>query len=169
MDRKPRYHIKLRKTTSLTLTLFLGAAMVVGLMILSTIIYGLTGDPGSIKDLALAVVLLALVIIFVLDRILWQIRGVEILVIDENIEVLKKGKIFTSRKVITFSEFESFDYGNDDKIPLIIRVYGIRGGKIIINYLGRSLRMGQDLSVNQAKTIVDEVDHILGRMNDNIG
>jgi hypothetical protein len=169
MYEKPRYQITLRKTTSLTLSLFLGAALVVGLMILSTILYGLAGDPERIKDLAFAVVLLALSIIFVLDRVLWQIRGIEMLIIDENIEVLKKGTIFNSRKVITFSEFESFDYGNDNKIPLMIRVYGIKGGKIIINYLGRSLRLGQDLSISQAKTIVEEVDHIMGRMPGNMG
>lgn len=169
MYEKPRYQITLRKTTSLTLSLFLGATLVVGLMILSTILFGLTGDPERIKDLAFAVVLLALSIIFVLDRVLWQIRGIEMLIIDENIEVLKKGTIFNSRKVITFSEFESFDYGNDNKIPLMIRVYGIKGGKIIINYLGRSLRLGQDLSISQAKTIVEEVDHIMGRMPGNMG
>ncbi len=86
---------------------------------------------------------------------------------NKNIEIIKTGKIINSKKVITFSEFESFDYGNDDEIPLLIRLYGIKGGKIIINYLGRSLRMGQDISINQAKTIVQEVDSLLHRIDDN--
>ena len=167
MSRKELYKIIFKKTTSLTITLFLGTAITIGLMILSTIIYGLIGEPERIKDFAIVVVLLAIFIIFLLDRFLWQIRGIEILIINQNIEVLKKGNIFQSKKIVTFSEFESFDYGDDDKIPFWIRLYGINGGKIIINYLGKSLRIGQNISINQAKIIVEEIDHTLERINDN--
>ena len=146
------------------MALFLGTAIVISLSILSTIIYGLINEPERIKDFVIVVLLLSLLIIFMVDLFLWQIRGVEILIINDNIEILKKGKIFKSKRSILFSEFESFDYGNDDNLPLWIRLYGINGGKIIINYLGKSVRIGQDISINQAKTIVEEVDFILNRI-----
>lgn len=165
MDPKEHYKITFKKKTSLTITLFLGAGIVIGSMILATIIYGLTGEPGRIKDFSIIVVLLALFIIVLVDRFLWLTRGIETLIINENIEVQKRGNIFSSKKIITFSEFESFDYGNDTQIHFWIRLYGISGGKIIINYLGRSLRIGQDISLNQAKIIVEEIDTVLYKIN----
>jgi len=105
-------------------------------------------------------ILLVSVGTIILDFILWQIRGYEYIKIDNTYMTIKKrGKIFKSTNIVNLSDIDDIylqDY-RTTLYTLFIRMMGIRGGKICIEYLGRKTYIGQSLTNKEA---VENIEHL---------
>ena len=109
-------------------------------------------------------VMLILLGLFVLDKILWQVNGSEIIIMDnENLVIQKKGKIFTKQNIISLFEIDSIEQ-KDYKTALytlFVKMMGMRDGKICIEYLGRNTYVGQSLTNSKALECVEDMNELL--------
>jgi hypothetical protein len=153
-----KYKIECKKHTKWMFALFLGLFLIILITILSTILYGLINTPSRIGDFAFFVIVMIVFGLIILDRFLWQIKGVELLMITNKIVLIKKGKLFKSTKQIDLNEFESVSFDQDNETAMISKLYGLKGGKIKINYLGHCTRFGQDISFDFAEIISKEIE-----------
>jgi len=152
------FKIELKKRINWPFTIFLGLWLIIWIAIFGTIFYGLITTPNRIGDLVFVVILGIIIGLWVVDRFLWQISGVELLIITNKIELIKKGKLYKSCQKIDFLEYESVSFDEDIQTPFWIKLYGLKGGKIIINYLGHKVRFGQDTSISYAEIAANEID-----------
>jgi hypothetical protein len=162
-----KYKIDFRKRPSWIFSLFLGALLITGILILVNLVHGVINESIRFKDFVLVIVIIITAMIFVMDKFLWQVQGVETLIVSENIQIIKHRKLFKSLKSIEFNELEAISFDNDSDTPVWIRLFGFTGGKIKIKYLGRSTRVGQDVSVKYAEIVVEELDSILSNIVNN--
>ena len=106
-------------------------------------------------------ILLILLWVFILDLIIWQFKGLEIIAITNETLVLKKrGRIFTSKKTINLFEIEDILI-KETKTTIYARfrkILGISDGEICIKYLGCNVSIGQDISDEEAIQCVEEVN-----------
>lgn len=154
-----KYKIEFKKQTNWIFAVFLGFFTIVLIAILATIMYGLVTTPGRIQDFAFIIIAMILIGLLILDRFLWQIKGVELLLITDKIILIKKGKLYKSTKQIDFNDYESISFDKDNQTSIIAKLYGLKGGNIRINYLGRQTRFGQDISLKLAEIVVKEIDN----------
>ena len=161
MENKILYKIDIKKRTSWPLAIFLGLFLFSGIGILGTIIYGIISESQSFDEFYFSAFILLVVLIIVADILLWQLKGVESIIIDNEIRLIKHGKLFEMKRSIKFNEFESIQVANDLESPFWIKIYGLGGGKIIFNYLGRKAKIGQDISIDYAEIVADEIDRII--------
>jgi hypothetical protein len=129
--------------------------------------YGLITSPSRIKDFAFIVIVMIIIGLLILDRFLWQIKGVELLLITDKIVLIKKGKLYKSTKQIDFNEYESISFDKDNTTSIISKLYGLKGGNIKINYLGRQTRFGQDISLKLSEIVSNEIDIELRKIQNN--
>ena len=119
---------------------------------------------GEIFEFLAISILLLLLGLFVLDLILWQVRGYEFIKItNETLTVRKTGKLFSIPNVINLSEIENIYLKNYNTTfyTLFVKIMGIKGGKISIEYLGRNIYLGQSLTDEEASKYVGEVNRLL--------
>ncbi|HBN05861.1 MAG TPA: hypothetical protein DD434_08765 [Bacteroidales bacterium] len=113
-------------------------------------------------------ILLVSVGTIILDFILWQIRGYEYIKIDNtSITIKKRGKIFNTTNIINLSDVDDI-YLQEFKttlFTLFLKMMGIRGGKICIEYLGRKTYIGQSLTNKEAVENIDELKKKLENNN----
>jgi hypothetical protein len=116
------------------------------------------------SDLIIASFFLIFLGVFLLDKILWQIFGQEIIIMDkEKLIVQKKGKIFTKRNIIYLFEIDNIEQ-KDYKTTfstLFFKIMGMRGGKICIKYLEKNVYVGQSLSNSEALEYTKIMNKIL--------
>jgi len=166
-NKEIKYRMDFKKKTSLPFSIFIGIFLFLGALIFGNLVYIIVGEPERINGLLFVMILIIIVLVFVLDILLWQLKGVEILIISDKIELIKNGKLFKMRKSIDFNELESISIDNDPDTPFLIKLFGLSGGKIIIKYLGRSTRIGQDISISYAEIAVEELDKVISRTINN--
>ncbi len=143
---------------SVLLILFTTASFIMVLIL----IYGLIGTPSRISDLIGFLIVLVFAVFFALNHLLWQLFGKERLVFhSDRIEVKKTGTLISRKQEMLYVEIESIDFDNDNETPYWIRFWELGGGKIKINYLGRTKRLGQDLSIQAAQKLAKELQEEL--------
>ena len=135
---------------------------------LSFSIYSLIISPDKIKSLVLPVILMIIAGLWLLDRFLWQIHGTEQLVISDKMEIVNGGKLFKSTTRIEFNEIESIYHDDRQGASLAGRLFGLRGGKIIIEYAGRKIRFGKHITTTMAGIVADEIDKEMGKITENM-
>jgi hypothetical protein len=162
-----RLKVEFKKNTNWLFTIFLGLWIIGLILIIGTIIWGLIGMPERISDFAFVLVLSTFVGSWILDRFLWQIRGCEVLVITDKIEIIKTGKLFDSKKSIDFYEYESISFDDDAMTSFWAKLYGLKGGKIRIKYLDRELRVGQDITIDLAESVSKEFNDKIEKLRNN--
>ncbi|MDP4269180.1 MAG: hypothetical protein Q8909_03520 [Bacteroidota bacterium] len=153
MESDTTYKIELKRKTNWILAIFLLVWMIVWAVVTFGFVYSAI-DWGIMEQLAFPIFCLLLSGIFVFDRLLWQLNGKEVVIIDDKIKIFKTGKLFTSKNNIELYEVSHISCSDDKKeISFMARIYGLRGGKIIIHYLGRKTRIGQSISIQEAEII----------------
>jgi len=162
-----KFKVEFKKNTNWLFAIFIGIWILGLILINGTIIWGLIGMPERISDFAFVLVLSTFIGAWILDRFLWQIRGSEVLIISDKIEIIKTGKLFESKKSIDFYEYESISFGNDTTTPFWLKLYGLKGGKIRIKYLDHELRIGQDITLDMAESVSKEFNDTIEKSRNN--
>ena len=119
------------------------------------------GETSEFLTISIMLLLLGL---FILDLILWQIRGYEFVRMDNGtLTIRKKGKLFSISNTIDLSEIENIYLKNYNTTfyTLFVKIMGIKGGKICIEYLGRSIYVGQSLTDEEASKYIGEMNKLL--------
>lgn len=168
MRSRVRYKVAFKVRTDLPFTLFLGLCLIILLSMLSLIFYRLIISPDKIKSQILPVTLMIIAGLWLLDRFLWQIHGTEQLRISDKIEIVHGGKLFKSTSRIEFNEFESIYHDDRQGASLAGRLFGLRGGKIIIEYAGRKIRFGKHISTTMAGIVANEIDKEMGKITESM-
>lgn len=120
--------------------------------------YGLATTPSRIDDLILIWIILVIAAFVAINYLTWQIKGQEnLLLTDKQIELCNSGTWFKRKIEIDYSEAENIYFDNDNETPWWIKFWGIGGGKVRIEYLGRKCRFGQDLTLEQAKSMSEKI------------
>jgi len=112
----------------------------------------------------LSLLVLILLGFWVIDTFLWQIKGFEIIeIIDEVLIFKKKGKLFSSKKEVSFFEIDEIQVKNypTTVFNVFYKIMGVKGGKINITYLGREMYIGQGLTDQEAFEYVETLNQLL--------
>lgn len=110
------------------------------------------------------IIILFFLALYVLDIIIWKIRGYEILEMDNRELIVKKrGKLFPTRNIISIIEIEKIQVKDYPKkfSNLFLRLVGTKGGKINIRYLGRDIYAGQGLTSEKAYALEKKMNNLL--------
>ena len=123
-----------------------------------TLGYGLITTPSRINELIFIWLFLVAASLVATNYLTWQIKGQEILTFtDDYIELKNTGTLFTRLTKIDFTEAEQIVCDQDKQTPRWIHFWGIGGGKIRIEYLGRNRRYGQDLTIQEATSMIEQM------------
>jgi hypothetical protein len=116
------------------------------------------------SDFLIVFIVLVFIGILILDWIMWQLRGYECIKTDNLTLTIKKGgKIFSSSKIINLFDIDNI-YLEDYRTrlnTLFVKIIGIRGGKICIEYLGRKTYIGQSLTDKEALENIDYIKNAI--------
>lgn len=90
---------------------------------------------------------------------IWKIKGIEILLVKSTgLHLSRSGTYFKRKQIIAYYELESVEFNPVDKTPGWVKAYNISGGKINIAYLGRTVRIGQSLTDEEAERFVHDIN-----------
>ena len=149
------YEYVAKKKTKWILTTFIVVWSLFCVAMITVLFVGFYQNPERIGDLIwlLFVLLFALGIAFSYVR--WQLYGVEKLIVTKtHIEFHKLGSFFNSKFQISYSELDGISFFSSKNTLPILKFWGITGGQVKIEFLGRRKMFGQDLSALEAKKIV---------------
>lgn len=156
---------KMPVKANLLFTIFIAIWGTVGLLIMITISVGIIDCSCSYEFLS-AVLLILVAIIFAYNLVVWRLAGIEIIQLYNNgLLLIRQKTLFRKRRFISFNDFESIDADNDVTTPRLIKLYKIGGGKIKIKYLGRSTRIGMSIHIQDANSIVSEINEKIKDMS----
>jgi len=132
-----------------------------------------------LSEIWFVLILIIAFILYVLDRVLWQISGYEQVEFDSsNFKTIRKGKLLTEKFIVATSDIcsiEEQDVESEDfsffRNPLMFsRDIGETGGRIIIRY-GRdgknSFEFGMGLSPHEVKFYTEQMKGILKSLDSN--
>ena len=106
--------------------------------------------------------------LFILNCILWQIKGYELIRINnETLTIRKKGIIFNIPEKLNLSQIKNI-YLKEYKttiFTLFLKIMGIEGGKICIDYSGNSIHFGQSLTDEEVLECINEINKFLSPAN----
>lgn len=117
---------------------------------------------GAPKELIFVPILLILSAIWYLDFIIWQVRGFEVISMDDDDLIIKKrGKLFNSKVMININDIENIEISKFKLRYLLFNnhyfsAFGV--GKICVRYLGRSYRFGYGISKDEALRHIEEIN-----------
>ncbi|HOF15622.1 MAG TPA: hypothetical protein PLF32_02275 [Bacteroidales bacterium] len=126
----------------------------------------------KISDFLIVSVVLILVSLFVLDLILWQIKGYEFIEMNEKtLTIRKKGKIFNIPEKINLTQINDIHLENYKAtfFTLFFKIMDIEGGKICIDSSDGRIYMGQSLTDKEALRYINEMNEFLSSHVNNIG
>ena len=112
----------------------------------------------------ITLVALSLLLVMILDVIIWQIIGYEVIQMeDAQLIYQKRGKLFSCTRRIPYYEIDSIQVKSYPTTiyNLRFKLLGTRGGKIKIEYLGRDLFFGLGLTEEKAQEYVLQMNKIL--------
>ena len=121
--------------------------------------------------LIFTLLVLLLLLLWIIDTLLWQIIGYEIIMILDNVLIIrKKGKLLPSKREISFFEIDKIQVKNYPVtlFNLFYKIMGIKGGKVNIKYLGRETYMGQGLTDEEALECVETINRLLFDYRNNL-
>jgi hypothetical protein len=117
----------------------------------------------SIDETLLPLLFFLFMGLVILNIILWNLNGKEIIqVTNEKIVLRKTGKLFSSISIIDRYELESIHFENIDNLPG--KLYKLNGGKIIFKYLGMEKRIGQNLTSREATVVVNDLNNLISTL-----
>ena len=144
-------------------TLFMIAWTGIAIAICGILGYGLVTTPSRIHDLILVWLGLLAASILGCNYLSWQLRGGEVIVLRAGGLVLRNtGTLFHRRLHLRWDEIEEITTDDDSSTPWWIKAWGIGGGKVVLSYLGRNRRFGQDLSLREAERVALEIRARIG-------
>lgn len=157
---------KIPVKTNLLFTIFIALWGTIALLIMVTISSGIIICLCN-YELFSAVLFILIAVILSYNLVVWRIAGAEIIQIhDDGILLTRSRTIFRKKRFISFNEFESVVVNNDKDTPRWIKLYSIGGGKIKIKYLGRNTRVGMSIHIQDAESIVNEINNTISQIRD---
>jgi hypothetical protein len=139
-------------------TIFMSIWTIMCIVIFFVLLVGLYQHPNRISDLWFIGIVILLASFLSTNYLTWQLKGQEILILnDKTLELRNKGTFFTKILRINYFEIDNIISDTDKETPWWIKFWGIGGGKIRIEYLGRKRRFGQDLTMKQAKSMTEKI------------
>ncbi len=151
----------LRKEGNVPLLIFLalwlaGAAAMAGIML-----FALTTEPVRHSEFWLAPLALVSVFTFGLRIWLWHWQGKEVLTAySTHVEIAYLGSFLYRTLSVPVSELDNISTASPKETPHWLRWWGFSGGSIRIEYLGRSVLIGQDLPQKRAGSIVQQLNDL---------
>lgn len=125
---------------------------------------------GTHKELIFVPILLIMVAIWFLDFILWQLRGYEVITMDDDDLIIKKrGKLFNSKVMININDIENLEASKFKLIYLLFtnRYFSPFGvGKISVRYLRKTYRFGFGISKDEALRHIEEINTNISQIRD---
>lgn len=125
---------------------------------------------GSPKGLILFLIIMIMLAIWFLDFILWQVRGYEVISMDDDDLIVKKrGKLFNSKVMININDIENLEASEFKLIYLLFtnRYFSPFGvGKISVRYLRRTYRFGFGISKDEALRHIEEINTNISQIRD---
>lgn len=95
--------------------------------------------------------------LYIIDHFLWQIRGREIIIISNNLEIKKTGKLFKTCSTIEFSSINSISYSKENFIIKYFTEPFFKNGVIKIKTKQGCCRVGQDISEQLAQKVISDL------------
>jgi hypothetical protein len=122
-------------------------------------LYGLMRFSSN-GEYLLPVIVFSILGVVMLNIILWNVNGKEIIELhSEQIIIKKTGKIFNSINTIELYELESILI--DASVNPEGKLYRLNDGKIVFKYLGMEKKVGPSLSLKDAEVIVNDLNNLL--------
>jgi hypothetical protein len=126
-----------------------------GIMI-GILTFGLITTPSRINDLIGAWLISITIFILAINYLTWQLIGREnVQITEDSIILYNSGTWFKRRLKIDFHEYEGIFYETHNRTHRWIQFWGLGGGRISFEYLGRARRFGQDLNNTRAKALTE--------------
>ena len=168
MTEKLRYFINLKKNSKSSSAFYLGFFLLLWLlmfllMIMSIIPWSYPINNFS-QDIVINMILfipIVLIGIYIIDHFLWEIRGKEIIIVKDNLNIQKKGKLFNTHHRIAFQKIKSISCSKENFILRYFREYFYMNGIILIKTNKCRFRLGQDISIELAQEIVDKLNQLM--------
>ena len=149
--------IEFKIKTRLIPTLFLSIWTILCLILTGILTYALFTSPSRIDGLLIFVFIILILVLFLNSNyIIWQINGKETLFVSKEKIVLRNENTFFNNKFeIDAKLIDNISVIDNDSF--IKKFWGVFGGKIIIEYLGRSKKIGKDISLHRAEEIAKQI------------
>jgi hypothetical protein len=148
----------LPKNGNIVLLTLLPIWLVGSLVITASLVYGLISALGRFHELWLIVLALIATGSWMLTIWLWHLRGSEVLTTSpDRIEIARRGSFAHPVHTITLSELENISSSLDKDTLGRIRWWGLSGGTIRIQHLGRWTRFAQNMPDAAATATVQEL------------
>ena len=158
------FNVNFKKKTAWPITIFIIIWTIGVIVMMATIIWGIIETPPRLMDFLFPLTVMFVLVFWALNIILWNLKGIETIVISDKIEISKTGKLFSSKNSIHFFEYDGIYSKDDDPMPFWQTKYGLNGGRIIIKYLGKEIRVGQNISMKKASKVVDEFKEAIEKL-----
>jgi len=130
------------------------------------LLVSLVTSLSDTSELYLVSLLLLTGAVFAGNYIRWQLTGIENLTVsDTSLRIFRTGTFFARQLVLKLNELDSVEFDEDKQTPTTIRLYGIGGGKVKLQYLGRQRRFGQDLTLTEAQKLSEELTAEIKKRN----
>jgi hypothetical protein len=123
------------------------------------VMYGIVEHPRwEIWPIPLLILLLAT---WGLRLVLWNLRGKQIVVInDERLVIDRSGSFLMPERSIELAAVEDVEFARSS-VPWFLTWYGTAGGNVKVSYLGRSTWVGMDASGDEQRRLVDALKEVL--------
>ena len=152
---------RLEKDTNWILVFGLTAWLVVWVIMVGFMGFGLVTSPTRFPELWLGLVAIIGFGLFMLRTWLWQVRGVEVIsAFGNRIEISRLGSFAYGKPSIAIQDLDGIGASSDDQTLGWMKWWGFEGGTIHVDFLGRSIRCGQDLSLGRARSIARELNAV---------
>lgn len=144
-----------RIKTRWLLTLFILIWTVMCMIMTGILTYAFLTSPVRIEGFLIFVLVTLIVAAFAASNyIFWQIKGKETLLINEEKIVFKnENTLFKNKFDLDLALIDNVRI-NNNSTP---KFWGVFGGKIIIEYLGRDKKFGKDISIEEANDIAIKI------------
>jgi hypothetical protein len=146
------------------LTIFIALWSLAALILVAILLYGLFLKPNRLLSFIPVLFLLLIASFLGVNYVLWQIKGKEqISISQKGISLKSSNELLKFHSFISFDEFESVEVNNSQNKSFFVRFWGIGGGRILIKYLGRSRKIGQDLSLKESQKICNRLNQLINK------
>lgn len=144
------------------LIVFIALWSLAAFVLVAILLYGLFLKPNRLLSFIPVLFLLLIASFLGVNYVLWQIRGKEqISVSRKGISLKSSNGLLKFQSFISFDEFEAVEVNNSQSKSFLVRFWGIGGGGVLIKYLGRSRKIGQDLSLKESQKICNRLSQLI--------
>lgn len=124
-----------------------------------TILYGIVESARYYPFLFFIVTCLLIASFLACNLAIWKIKGIEIVLVKTTgLHLSRSGTYFKRKQFISYHELEYVEFNPVDRTPGWVKAYNLSGGKICIAYLGRTVRIGQSLTNEEAQRFVNDIN-----------